>query len=302
MPRFTSWWTGGCSLWVSGLPTSCDRILEIEIFGGTAEIRGFENYVWLFLIVFPFAPISLEAQGFYNRPMLPSRRQTAWQLFWGSAWMTIGVILTTFLLREQPARSVIIFFGAISFVLVFGKEEVLRRWAQTKIGQAQLKRRLILVGTSEDTQQLRRELKRRSHDGIEVVANHDLSEGSVGQLVELLHEHSANGIVLSPRNTIFGEIEKTIQACELEGVEVWLLADFFRTQISKTSLDDFYGRPMLVFRTVPEALWPGVIKQGIDVLGAVLLLLLLALPMLLIALLIKLTSPVLSSSGSSGAV
>ena len=55
-----------------------------------------------------------------------------------------------------------------------------------------------------------------------------------------------------------------IRACELEGVEVWLIADFFKTQISRTSFDDFYGRPVLVFRSAPETSWQGVGKQVID--------------------------------------
>ena len=66
--------------------------------------------------------------------------------------------------------------------------------------------------------------------------------------MDLLHEHSVNGVVLSAKHTLFGQVEKAIQACELEGVEAWLMADFFKTQISSTTLDDFYGRPVLVFK------------------------------------------------------
>jgi len=74
-------------------------------------------------------------------------------------------------------------------------------------------------------------------------------------------------------------------------VEAWLVADFFKTQISSPSLDDFYGRPVLVFRSAPESSWQGVIKQIMDFVGA-LLMVLLAGPLLMLpaALLIKLTS------------
>jgi len=60
------------------------------------------------------------------------------------------------LVREQPARAVIILFGAISFFLVLVKEELVRRWVQSNIGQEQFRRRLLLVGTAEDTRPLRR--------------------------------------------------------------------------------------------------------------------------------------------------
>jgi len=118
----------------------------------------------------------------------------------------------------------------------------------------------------------------------------DLDETPIARLIDLVHEHSINGVVLSARHTMFGQVEKVIQACELEGVEVWLLADFFKTQISQTALDDLEGRPMLVFRSTPEASWQSFAKQVLDVAGAALLLAVFS-PMLLgVALFIKMTS------------
>jgi exopolysaccharide biosynthesis polyprenyl glycosylphosphotransferase len=56
-------------------------------------------------------------------------------------------------------------------------------------------------------------------------------------------------------------------------------------------LDDFYGRPVLVFRSTPEASWQGVIKQVIDFVGALATLTVLSLPLAIVALLVKFTSP-----------
>src|SRR5439155_7971198 len=91
------------------------------------------------------------------------------------------------------------------------------------------------------------------------------------ELVELMHEYSPNSVVLNANHTYFGQVEKAIQACELEGVEACLVAHFFQTQLSRTSFDDFYGRPILVFRTIPEASWQGVAKLVLDFIGASLL-------------------------------
>ena len=94
---------------------------------------------------------------------------------------------------------------------------------------------------------------------------------------------------------------KLIQACEIEGVEVWLMADFFKTRISQTTLDEFYGRPMLVFRSVPEASWQGAAKQLLDTVGALVLLVVFALPLLVISPSHQTDFP-LFFSASSGAV
>jgi exopolysaccharide biosynthesis polyprenyl glycosylphosphotransferase len=151
------------------------------------------------------------------------------------------------------------------------------------------RRRLILVGDPAETARLRSEL--HSKEPVEVAAELDLARTPVSRLLELLHEHSINGVVVSANRSFFDQVEAAIRACELEGVEVWLVADFFKTHLSRTSLDDFYGRPMLVFRTTPEASWQGVLKQVVDFTGALCFLLFLALPLALIALLVKITSP-----------
>jgi exopolysaccharide biosynthesis polyprenyl glycosylphosphotransferase len=251
----------------------------------------FNNFAWLYLILIPAAPVILEAQGFYQRPLLCSRRTTAWLLFRTCLFTSLGLILALFLMRTFIARSVVIWSGFISFGLMFAKEEVLQWARKSKVAQAQYRRRLVLAGTSEETRRMRRELESKSPEEIEILAEIDLEQTSVERLVDLLHEHSVNGVVLSAKHGQVEKVEAAIRACELEGVEAWLVADFFKTQISRTSFDDFYGWPVLVFRSTPESSWQRVIKHVIDLLGSLVVLIIVAVPLALVALLIKLTSP-----------
>ena len=154
---------------------------QFLFFWERPEIQPFETYRWL-LVILPIAPLLLEFQGFYDRPLLTSRRQTVWRLFWASAWATILVILVSFLAREQPARGVIVLFGGISFFLVLFKEELIRHWVQRKFGQDQLKRRLLLAGATEDTSPLRARLNAQSRDGVEILAEVNLDDTPVGRL------------------------------------------------------------------------------------------------------------------------
>lgn len=261
------------------------------LFGGTPEIQPFAHFAWYILLVLPAAMLMLGHFGFYNRPLIPSRRQTAVVLFKVCTVLTIGVIILMFLTREQLSRAVIILFGVFSFSFVTLKEELVRWWILSGLEKGHFERRLVLVGATSDTVDLRKQLAERDRHGIRIAAEIDVNELPIESLVELLHEHSVNGVVIVARHTFFGQLEKVIQACELEGVEVWLLADFFKTQISRTTVDDFYGRPMMVFRSTPEISWQAVAKQMLDFAGASLLLLLFSLPMLIAAALVRLTSP-----------
>ncbi len=262
-----------------------------QLFGLNPVRWPFETYVWLYLLLLPLTPLVLEAQGFYNRPVLGSRWATVWPLFKGCFFLALAVVLGLFFARMPIPRWVVIWFGVISFGVVFAKEELVRLAIKRRFAEGQHRRRFILVGPPEETARLRAELERKSEEAFEVLAELNLSDTPIERLVALLHQHSVNGVILSAKHAYFEQLEAAIRACELEGVEAWLVADFFRTQISRSSFDDFYGRPVLVFRSTPEASWQGVIKQLMDFVGSLLLLLFLALPLALVALLIKFTSP-----------
>lgn len=250
----------------------------------------FQGYFLLFLVIIPLAPLVLEAQGFYKRPILGSHREMFWQLAKACAVNVIGLILVLYMIHLEVARGVVVMFGIISFVTISLKEELLRVVYRTKFGQAQMRRRVILVGSQSDTQRLRKEIGGVS-DELDVIAEFDLNETPVEKLVAFLHEHSVNGVIISAQHTLFGTIEKTIQACELEGVEAWLVADFFKTQISQTSLDEFHGKPVLVFHSNRETPWRKLVKQTLDFFGASILLVVFSPFLIGAAIAIRMTSP-----------
>ena len=251
----------------------------------------FANFAWLYLVLIPASPLVLESQGFYDHPPLCSRRAILWPLFKGCVLITVGLMLTVYVFHLVVARGIFILFGCIGFCMVYAEEELIRLWLKSKLAQLQYKRRFILVGTEREIARMRKELKEQTDESVEIVADLNLLETPVQQIVSMLHHYSVYGVILSAKHTYFEQVEYVIRACELEGVEVWLVADFFATQISRTSFDELLGRPLLVFRTTPEASWQSVIKQVMDLVGAFVLLIVLSPLFLLIAIAIKLTSP-----------
>jgi exopolysaccharide biosynthesis polyprenyl glycosylphosphotransferase len=264
---------------------------QFEILGGNRIIGPFAEYAVLLLLVMPGGVLMLGTHGFYNRPLVPSRAQTYWQLLRSCLLTWVAVALVLWVLRSVLGRSVILLAGVFGFALIGAKEELLLRWRQSRFGRSYFQRKLILVGTSEDTARVRQELASGHQESLVVVAQLNLNEAPVDRLVDMLHEHSANGVILTAKHTYFGQIEQAIEVCEREGIEVWLLADFFKTQVSQTQVDLFLGRPTLVFRSVPELSWPALVKGAIDLVGALLLLGLFGVPMALAALAIRLSSP-----------
>jgi exopolysaccharide biosynthesis polyprenyl glycosylphosphotransferase len=253
----------------------------------------FNQVIWLYFLLIPSAPLVLESQGFYDHPVLCSRWDILWPLFKGCSITTIGLVLAMYVIHVVSPRGVMVFFGVISFSLVYLKEELVRWALRSKFAQLQYKRRFILIATGSEIARLRRELKERADPSVEIVAELSLGKAPLQQLAQMLHEYSANGVIISARHIYFEQVENAIKTCELEGVEAWLVADFFGTQISRARFDELLGYPLLVFRTTPETSWQGVAKQLMDFFGALFLLVLLTvIPVIpLIVLAIKLTSP-----------
>lgn len=267
---------------------------SINLFGYNLmgdSSKTFSGNDWAYFVIAVVSLVMLDWQGFYKRPFFVSRQVTAWLLLKSCVLTVIGMVLIFFMTKTIAPRGIIILFGPMSFLLVFLKEELVRAAYKIPFGQAQFKKRLILIGAKEDNSRLRIEIKNKSRDEIEILAEMDLNETSIEQLLNSLHEHSVNGVIINAKHTFFGQVEKAILACELEGIETWLVADFFKTQISRTSFDDFYGRPVLVFHSGPESAWQSLAKQILDLLGALVLFAIFLLPMLAAAILIKLTSP-----------
>ena len=77
---------------------------------------------------------------------------TAWQLIKACALTTMGLILVAFLLKTSLARAVFILFGLTSFLSVFLKEELLRRYLLYAMGK-RVTEAYHCGGTSEDVEQ-----------------------------------------------------------------------------------------------------------------------------------------------------
>jgi exopolysaccharide biosynthesis polyprenyl glycosylphosphotransferase len=266
---------------------------RIAILGGAPEIAPFEDYSTLEAFIVLVSLVVFSTQGFYNRAFNCSRRETLWPLFKSCAVVTLCLIFVIWFLRSSDfSRAVVLLSGPVAFGLIFLKEELFRWFYRSRFGRVQMKRRLILAGTSGDLGKLREDLDRSMIHEIVIVKEIDLNEVLLVDFIHFVHEHSVNGVILNARHVYFGLVEKVIQACELEGVEVWLMADFFKTQISKTTFEDLDGKPVLVFRSTPDVTWQSLAKNIFDRLMALLLLLPSALVVLpIISILVKCTSP-----------
>src|SRR5260221_6878645 len=152
--------------------------LNLEILADR-PLEDFNQFAWLYVIIFPGVPLVLEIQGFYRRSLLSPRWEMAWLLFKGCTVVTFGVIVVMWMFKMNLARLVIVLFGIISFILVYISEEILRSIYKTKFAKTRFARRILLVGSKEDTDRMRAEISAQAEDEIEFVGELDLNRSSI---------------------------------------------------------------------------------------------------------------------------
>jgi exopolysaccharide biosynthesis polyprenyl glycosylphosphotransferase len=98
-------------------------------------------------------------------------------------------------------------------------------------------------------------------------------------------------VISLPIHSCYERIKPLIDVCEAQGIRVHLLLDCFQLKLARAHATEFSGVPMLTLATSMIAVWPATLKRAFDLVVSVTLVLLVAPLLLLIAVLIKLTSP-----------
>ena len=293
------------SLW---LAHGLRGFLNVDLFGAESEIASFwgepsgRPYIWISLLLLFTAPITLNTQGFYSQSYWTSRKQVFWLITKATMIVTLGIILGIFALKIQLTRSVIILFAIICIMLMLIKEEIWQFIQNKRMGRPDSQKRLILLGSESETREMLERIGDGKNKNYRVMMEFNINRDPINELVQNLHKHSANVVLINAGHTKFDLIEKVINACELEGVEVWLAADFFNTQIARTTVDDFQGVPLLLFQTTPAPSLQSLTKQMIDYIAAFTMILILSPLLLICALSVKLTSqgPIMFRQKRSG--
>ncbi len=255
-------------------------------------IGPFSEFQWLLFVILPFGPILLELQGFYAHPVQKSLGKSFEQLVRAFFWLGLLIAACGFFLKLSiPSRAVMPIFVVISAsALMFRERLTILRFRQ-RARREDLREQVVLVGTPRDLQMLRESFTPAQKFELAVVAEIDIETQPVNFLVDALHKHSVSRVIFAGGQSHLNRLQEAISACEIEGVEAWLVADFIRTSIARPDFDFFGRQPVLVFRTTPDLSWALLVKDLMDRLGALILLMLSSWLLLLVALGIRLTSP-----------
>ena len=267
------------------------RVLGTKWFDWT-ELPAFERFYWQFVLVIPFTPLILERLRYYVNPLQKSVAKSLRQLVQG---LTIVVVLlmviAVFARQTTDSRAVIVLFPLMAVPLLLIRESLVRTWMRGQIKKGRFRERVVFAGPKEDVDRLILSLPADHVEQMDITDRIDIATQPISGLVNAIHERSVGRVIFAASHVHFNRIEEAVNACELEGVEAWLWADFIQTSIARPTFDAMGNKPMLVFRCTPEMSWEIMVKAIMDRVGAVIGLILSS-PFWLVAYIgIKLSSP-----------
>ncbi len=255
-------------------------------------IPPLDEFYWVMSVVVPFTPLVLEYRGFYSHLYHKTPAKSLRQL--AEALMIMGTLigaLMIFLKWDVPSRAVVLLAIALSSAALLLREGWQKEQLRRRLATGRGRERVIIAGAAQDLDTFARQMPPEQRASLDIAASIDITQQPVADLVAAMHDTAAARVIFAAQHVHFGKIEEAVQACETEGVEAWITADFFQTAIARPTFDMLGGRLMLVFHSTPQASWALLFKDMLDRLGA-LLLLVLALPIGLVAALgIRLSSP-----------
>ncbi|MBV9392606.1 MAG: sugar transferase [Verrucomicrobia bacterium] len=261
-------------------------------FQDLPEIEPFKAFLWLIVLIMPFGPLFLDLQGFYNFPAQKSVLKSLAQILQALLWLGVLIAGSAIAFRLNiNSRSVLVIYAFLSSAVLLLKERIAVAYIRSRARLGEYREKVILAGSADEVLQLSSRFTEDQLAEIEIVKQIDISREPMSELVRALHEYSVGRVIFAAAQTELQLVEKAVAACEIEGVEAWLLADFIRTSIARPAFDMFGPQPMLVFRSTPDTSWEVLTKRTIDLIGSSAGLVFLSPLMLIAALAIRCTSP-----------
>ena len=202
-------------------------------------------------------------------PSAIAGRSLALDVYRGLIMVLLTSLFVAFGQQDTASRAVVLLFPLIAVPALLVREILARQWLRKQIRLGQWKQRVLIAGPPQDVDRLFATFTREQFAELDIVDRIDISTEPVSRLVIALHEKSVERVIFAAAHVHLNRIEQAVNACEIEGVEAWLWADFIQTSIARPTFDAMGGKPMLVFRCTPEISWALFVKSLMDKLGAI---------------------------------
>ena len=247
----------------------------------------------------------LSASGVYRSFRTSSFSDIVWDIAQATCFSAgfFGA-LTFFLKIEFVSRLFFIMFVVLGAVFL-----IMEKWFVVGLSRHLRKkgynyRRILIVGTGQRAGRFVRLITGHPEWGVRITGLVDDEESKVSReffgikvigllkdIPRILREEVIDEVVFVVPRKWLERIQKSIAACELQGVKTSVAADLFDLKIARANQTDLNGFPLLTFETTVANEWHLFLKRSIDLVVSAAGIVVLFPLLLAVAALVKITSP-----------
>ena len=256
-----------------------------------------EVWFWAFMVVL------LQVEGLYRR----GRRQALLDqlgIITRSSIVTGAIIAALSFVLRPPSQSRFVFlYMCIAAIIALGLTRIVARSVQIARYRRGLDvRNVLVVGESNLAKTVLQRIAGDGSNGYRIagfLAQGDApgnfgrfaALGTVAQTHAVLKERQIDEVIIALPATAHAEVMRIIDECKQHGVNFHIVPDMLEMSMSRVDVDTLGGIPLLGLRDNPlqgANLW---LKRSVDLMVACCGLVIAAIPMLLVAIAIRLESP-----------
>lgn len=281
-------------------------LIRLEIISEPIGIFGtLEDYLQILFMLIPCYLVSYYFFHLYDPKRMKSRKSEIFNMLKSNVVGILYCVSFLFFIRNGTyARLFIIIFVTLNFIL-----EVLFRFFTTtflrKIRKKGMNQKhLLLIGYSRAAEGYIDRLLAHPEWGVSIHGilddhkplGHSYRDihiiGRIDELEKMLTENDYDETAITLGINHYDALEKIVTATEKSGVHTKFIPDYNNIIPTRPYTEDLDGLPVIHVRNIPLSnSFNRFFKRAIDIVGSLLLILLFAIPMAVVAIIIKATSP-----------
>jgi exopolysaccharide biosynthesis polyprenyl glycosylphosphotransferase len=201
-------------------------------------------------------------------------------------------------------RTYIIVFGIVNIVMLSLEKTVLYFVANIIRKKGKNRKKILIVGTGRRSRTFIEAVRKNAGWGLDIVGllSGDPTASGVNWLgcdvigrfedIEfVLRNNQVDEVIICVSTKRFGEIQEIMECCEREGIQVRLYSEFFGKIAKRVRVDEIYGLTIISFGFSPDNEFLLYAKRAMDIMISGTLMLLFSPFFLIIAVIIKMSSP-----------
>ena len=271
----------------------------------------FAFYGWYTVLLTGAIVVAFGVRGLYRLPRGTSLLEEVTKVWSAVTVANAAVLVVVFLQPDFVSSRLFVIYGWAAILLLLTMERGVRRWVRDRLWERGIGvERTVVVGSGPAAQRVMSYLAAHNDLGFRLVGFVDdtpvpedwaiatnrriIRPAQLGESAALARVICAEGIseviiALPPQS--HDAILAVITTCREAGVGFQLVPDVFELSLGRVQINELNGVPLIAMRASRIQGGNLLIKRAIDIVGAAAILLIAAVPMLLIAIAIKIETP-----------